>query len=608
MERVAKADKFWRACWYPWYRGVRFGAPPSEEFKKYYLKGVCRHVGRTHMRQPRYGRECFADPTVSAWKSNRDYAWERKYGLAVANSESNFKSSSKYEKYQPEVDEEAMELSLKWTGQHFGPSMMGSLVVDRDVAVCNAAKTTSPGFGIKDKYPVKGPYLSSEEFPPIHDKYWEHLRSKDPIPTFWSLNDKFELRSLEKLLENKIRSFTASSVHHSIANSQLCLDMNEKFYRSALRTASFVGATKFRGGWNKAIRKLLRFARGFALDESDFDASLFRRLLWGQCVLRCEFLKHKSEENLQAMHNLYYDIINSIMVTPKGDVVVKNTGNPSGQGNTIVDNTMILYRLLCYAFIVLWKRHHGVQSIKEYDSKLEELRMRLDGRLGFGDGDLESEYEVLNSQRLTYKFLHDHVEMLLNGDDNTFSVCETIIDWFNARGIADVWTNIGVTTKSDCWDPRPVEQLDFLSHTSRLCAESKMYLPVPERSRIMDSLLLGSKSPDVRWSYLRACALRIESWADDSIGGLREMLQDYIEYLHKHHSSELVGQVKVPGSKEYVKWDDIQNTYFNDQTLAALYCGYETETGLIESVIKRASWCLSHEMTKFSMQLPHAMV
>lgn len=599
-----KADRFWKDCWYPWYRGVRYGAVPSEEFTKYYLKGVCRHVGRTQFRQPRYGRETFADPTVSSWKSCRDFKWEQKYGMAVANAESNFKSSSKYEKYQPDVDEEAMDLSLKWTGQHFGPHMMGSLVVDRDVAVMNAAKTTSPGFGIKEGYPTKGPYLASPIFPPIHDAYWRHLRSRDPIPTFWSLNDKYELRSLEKLKENKIRSFTASAVHHSIANSQLCLDMNEKFYRSALRTASFVGATKFRGGWNKAIRKLLKFRMGFALDESDFDASLFRRLLWGQCVLRCEFLKHKSEENLQAMHNLYYDIINSIMITPKGDVVVKNTGNPSGQGNTIVDNTMILYRLLCYAFIVLWKKKHNVSSIKEYDDKLENLRMQLDGRAGFGDGDLEQEYERLSSQKLTYKFLNDNVEMVLNGDDNTFSVCELIIDWFNARGIADVWTSIGVTTKSDCWDPRPVEELDFLSHTSRYDEESRMYLPVPEKSRIMDSLLLGSKSPDVRWSYLRACALRIESWADNSPGGLREMLQDYIEYLHKYHSSELVGDVRVPGSKEYVKWEDIQNTYFSDQTLSTLYSGYESESGFIEPDIKSALWCLSHVMTRYSMQSP----
>jgi len=577
---------------------------PSEEFLKYYLKGVCKHVGRTQFRQPRYGRVHFADPNVSAWQASRDFKWEQKYAPCVPNADSNFKSSSKYEKYQPDVDEEAMELSLKWTGQHFGPHMMGSLVVERDVAICNAAKTTSPGFGIKDKYPQKGPYFASPEFPPIHDEYWRHLRSKDPIPTFWSLNDKHELRSLEKLKENKIRSFTASAVHHSIANSQLCLDMNEKFYRSALRTASFVGATKFKGGWNKAIRKLLRFARGFALDESDYDASLFRRLLWGQCVLRCEFLKHKSEENLQAMHNLYYDIINSIMITPKGDVVVKNTGNPSGQGNTIVDNTMILYRLLCYAFIVLWKKHMGVSSIQEYDDKIENLRMQLDGRQGFGDGDLESEYDALCAQKLSYKYFNDNVEMVLNGDDNTFSVSEMIIDWFNARGIAEVWTGIGITTKTDCWDPRPVEDLDFLSHTSRFDNESRMYLPIPEKSKIMDSLLLGSKSADVRWSYLRACALRIESWADNSPGGLREMLQDYIEYLHKYHATQLCGEVKVPGSKQFVQWDDIQSTYFSDETLATLYCGYESESGLIQPDIKESLWRLSLEMTSYSIELP----
>jgi len=107
-------------------------------------------------------------------------------------------------------------------------------------------------------------------------------------------------------------------------------------------------------------------------------------------------------------------------------------------------------------------------------------------------------------------------------------------------------------------------------------------MPIPDKSRIMDSLELGSKSADVRWSYMRACALRIESWADNSVGGLREMLQDYIEYLHKYHGSQLTGLVKIPGSKETMSWEAIQSTYFDDMTLATLYCGFESESGGIQ--------------------------
>jgi hypothetical protein len=457
--------------------------------------------------------------------------------------------------------------------------MNGSVVVDRDIAVAESAKDTSTAYPHVLAHPKKGPYFKTAEFIRSDDKYWQALQTEDPVPAFWSLCDKHELRSIAKIEENKIRSFTASNVHHSVASARLCLDMNEKFYRSALRTPSFVGATKFRGGWNKAIRKLLRFKRGFALDESDFDASLFREALWGQCLLRCEFLspEARTPENVQAMHNLYYDIINSIMVSPLGDVVVKNTGNPSGQGNTIVDNTMILFRLLAYAFICLWLEKFSGDEIR-----LKELENMLNGITSYGDGNIEAEYFVLKERTLDYDYFMNNVEMLLNGDDNTFSVNETIIDWYNGLSIANVWTGIGVTTKSDVWEPRPVENLDFLSHTTHKDMVSDMFLPIPERSRILDSLLLGSKSIDVRWSYLRACALRIESWADNSLGGLRETVQSYISYLENHHGRELVGSVKVPGSKDVMDWKAIEAVYMTDQELAALYCGYESETGRVQ--------------------------
>lgn len=567
-----------------YFRGVRIGAESSEEYKKYYTKGTCAYVGKTSRQTPRFGKQGMLDPNVEVWRSTHGITWENKYDMCEPNRESNFKSSSKYERHQPtkELDRWAWDLSLKWTGRAFR-HMGEGVVVERDIAVAESAKQTSTAMPHVLKHQKKGPYFKTAEFIRSDDEYWIALQSDDPIPAFWSLSDKYELRSITKIKENKIRSFTACNVHASIASARLCLDMNEKFYRGALKTPSFVGATKFKGGWNKAIRKLLRFKRGFALDESDYDASLFREALWGQCVLRCGFLKQsaRTPENVQAMHNLYYDIINSIMVSPLGDVIVKNTGNPSGQGNTIVDNTMILYRLLAYAFIVLWKEKFG-----DDEKRLSELERMLNGVTSYGDGDIENEYFELQDRKLDYDYFMKNVEMLLNGDDNTFSVSETIINWYNGRSIANIWTGIGVTTKSDDWEPRPVENLDFLSHTTRYDTECDMYFPIPEREKVLDSLLLGSKSTDVRWSYLRACALRIESWADNSPGGLRETIQSYISYLETHCGRELTGVVQIPGSPEKMDWSAIEQVYMSDNELAALYCGYEADTGRIQTALK----------------------
>jgi hypothetical protein len=562
-----------------YFSGVKMGAVATEEYKKWFTQGICKHAGKVFRRPPTNKDNRVTDPNVEVWRRTHGIEWDNKYDVCVPNRDSNFKSASKYERLQPALDREAWDMSLNWTGRAFR-YMNGAVVVDRDIAVAESAKDTSTAYPHILEHPKKGLYFKTAEFIRSDDKYWAALQTEDPVPAFWSLCDKHELRSIAKIRENKIRSFTASNVHHAIASARLCLDMNERFYRSALKTPSFVGATKFRGGWNKLIRKLKRFMRGFALDESDFDASLFIEALWGQCALRCEFLsaKARTPENVQALHNLYFDIINSIMVTPLGDVVVKNTGNPSGQGNTIVDNTMILFRLLAYAFIVSWKKKYGgdVQRLKE----LEDM---LNGVKSYGDGAIEEEYFVLKERALCFDYFMDNVEMVLNGDDNDFTVNETIIDWFNARAVSDIWTGIGVTTKSDDWEPRPVENLDFLSHTTRYFKEWDMYLPVPERSRILDSLLLGSKSTDVRWSYLRACALRIESWADDSPGGLRETLQSYITYLEKHRHGELVGQVKVPCSSDVMEWKAIEAVYMTDKELTALYCGFESVASRVQA-------------------------
>jgi len=592
-QRVAEAATFWRQrC--PRYQGVRADAEPSEEFCEYYTKGICQFAGRTRRREPANRDQRRLDPTVKLWASTHKVMWENLYSVCVPNSQSSFKSGCKYEKQQPVLDEYAWGLSGNWMMKHFGPRMMGSVVVDRDVAVAECEKSSSNGFPINQdpRFQKKRDYVDTEEFEGTHEEYWRALQSNQPMPAFWSITDKVELRLLSKIKENKIRSFTAGNVHHTIASAQLCLDMNEKFYRSALKTSSFVGATKFKGGWNKAIRKLLRFRRGFALDETDFDASLFRRALWGQCAFRCAILRDdcRTDDNIQAMHNLYYDIVNSIMISPKGDVIVKDTGNPSGQANTIVDNTMILYRLLAYAWICLWMRKFPGDQMR-----LDQLESELNGETGFGDGDLEIELGALKERRLSYDNFHRQVEMLLNGDDNTFSVSEDVIDWFNGKAVAEVWTSIGVTTKSDVWEPRPVEQLDFLSHTILYDGSRDMYFPIPERSRILDSLMLGSKSVDVRWSFLRACALRIESWCDPQ---LRRDIQSYIEYLWKYHDRELCGEMLIPGTKEVMKWESIAAVYMTDDELATLYCGYESDSRQIQADIK------SFLLKEFDINIP----
>jgi len=543
-------------------------------YKKWFTKGICKYVGWAYRSQPNWKYKGMLDATVQSWVNASGHHWENKYHMCHPQPDSNYRGTSKYEREQPVLDQEAWYISGEWTYKHWMPYMSNSVVVEHDIATAEAIKTTSPGYPHNLAYPKKRDYFDSEEFISNQEDYYERLSTDNPIPTFWNLADKYELRAKTKTVLGKIRAFCASSATHSHANTRLCHDMNRKFYKSAGRTVSFVGATKYYGGWNRLINRLKRHKLGFELDESDYDASIFREALWGQCDLRFRMLRpdHQTPENMMRLHNLYYDIVHSIMVTPLGDVIVKDTGNPSGQGNTIVDNTMILYRLLCYAWIVLWKKQFSgdAERLKELQKQL--IFNEVLNNPNVDEVSIEEEITLIKKRALSQFNFHANVEMVLNGDDNTFTCSDDVNGWFNARNVAEVWTNIGVTTKSPSWDPLPVEQLNFLSHSTRYDEGMGLYLPVPEHERIMDSLLHASNNPDVRWSLLRAYALRIESWPNLKT---REAIWSYINYIWTKHADWLSGSVMMIKTGEWMTYTEIANILMSDKELEKLYGGYE---------------------------------
>jgi len=508
-------------------------------YDRYFRAGVCVYGGRVP-RFPMFKDRRLESPSVVKWKAESGAKWENKFRMCVPNIEAGYLSGCKYERPQPVLAENPWKLSGEWTARHFAPHMSGSSVLSEFDAVKEAERGPSPGYPFNLHWKDKGAFFDDPEGQPMLGEYWERLATSEPAPIFWQLSVKYELRAVEKLAANKLRTFTASSVVHSIANSRLCFHMNEKFYRSHLRTWSFVGCSKFRLGFNRAMNKLRAHKNGWTLDEKTYDCSVFARMLAEICEFRisCLAREARTEENTIRMRNLYIDIIHSLMVGDSGDVIVKNTGNPSGQGNTIVDNTLALFRLTCYAWIVLW--------LERADHRDEDI---------------------------SYTVMMANVSALLCGDDNTLAVSESVAGWFNAVNIARVWSSIGVETDTECWEARPVEHLDFLSNRWVKDEKTDYYLPCPDESRVLDSLLYGSSSHDVRWSLLRAYALRIDSWANVSC---REKIASYIEFVWQNYQDELAGSLRVPTTtNQVITYDEIKAVWMTDSQLHRLYIGFE---------------------------------
>jgi hypothetical protein len=372
------------------------------------------------------------------------------------------------------------------------------------------------------------------------------------------------MRTPEKIADNNLRTFTASPFEHSVNLNRMCLDMNNKFYDSAndvdgfTQTWSVVGASKFVSGWDNLYRRLNRLRHAFELDESAFDASLFAEALMGQMEIRWSFLREedRTPANRLRLERLYASIIHSVIVLENGELIQKHTGNPSGSSNTIVDNTMVLFRLFAYAWIVLCKEQERPTTYEEF--------MR-------------------------------EVEAALCGDDNTFTVSDEVVGWFNPTTIAPVWSGIGVTTKTPCEQPRPLSEVQFLSQGFAYHDELGIWVPVPETEKVFSSLMYGSEVDDVRWHYLRACALRMDSWGNPEC---RSVIAAYIEYLNAEHRKELVGSVDRP--KGAVTMATIMSNWKSDAWMESLYCG--RENGRVDGVIHDPSFKNSYQQLQEILQ------
>lgn len=536
--------------------------PQSEFFCQYFRNGNVDYVGRCN-RYVRLKDKEIVNTSFSSYLTRSERVIPSAYRKIKPNLEGGFKSISKYDKAQPVLDEAAWKLSGAWTQMHFSPFMGGSSVVSEDIAIKESKKDTSCGYPWSLEFKDKNAFYASERARPALRSYWDLIATEDSNLTFvpiWTCSEKVELRSLEKIRDNKIRTFTASPVEHSVACNRLCLDMNNRFYSSNNKHWSFVGANKYQQGWNNLYLRLSKHPNGFELDETEYDSSLFARAMWGQRDIRWDMLRHqdKTSENKRRLDAIYESIVNSVIILENGELIRKHTGNPSGSANTIVDNTMILFRLFAYAWILLVEQHYGVSNLR--------ARVRADAR----DATFRDEGVVFGS----YLDFMNHVEAALNGDDNTFTCSDKVVGWFNPTTISAIWTAIGVTTKTPCSSPRPVRELTFLSHSFKK-ADSGLYFPCPETERVLCSLMYGSDRDDVRWHLLRACALRIDSWPNEEV---REVLQGYIEHLNYHYGESMVGSVEID-QNVFVSMREIRAVWKPDAWIEALYSGFEGSDG-----------------------------
>lgn len=472
------------------------------------------------------------------------------YRRTVCNHLAGYKSVAKYEKAQPVLNLSSWRLAGDWTIRHFAPYLSGSRVIDCDFARSEMDKQTSPGYPWNLVSRTKSGVLCTKMYQDYVADFWKRLASSKRCPVIWCSNVKDELRSKEKLDANKLRTFTGAPLEHVECTMRMCWDMNNSFYRSNNKTWSFVGSSKFRRAWDNLFQRLSKHPNAFELDESAYDASLFREAMFGMIDFRWAMFapSDRTPDNRVRLEALYLEIVDSIMVCSEGDLVSKNTGNPSGSANTIVDNTVVLFRLMAYAWIELW------------------MKAKASNRTGPLFQDLVEP---------SYNHFVAEVEAALNGDDNTWTASHVVVPWYNAKAVSAVWSDIGVVTHCDTYEPRHLSECSFLSMSFKKAgSNSSLYVPVPEKEKVYCALLWGGRClSNPRMSLLRAYALRIESYWDSEC---RVLLMEYIKWLLLTYHDALHAAPAKTGLD--FTFDQVQSVFRTDGEIESLYLGYESSS------------------------------
>jgi hypothetical protein len=406
------------------------------------------------------------------------------------------------------------------TADHFGIYMNGSKVLSYEEAKEHLDMSTSSGAPFNVHYPTKAELFEKD---PEIDQWlqddWETMNTDPNWSCLFTNSLKEELRTCEKMHENSIRTFLSGGVDAVIHGTRLFVDQNERMYASHLLSASAVGMSPLKGNWDDLFRKLNVFKSGFALDESQYDSSLRNFLMWGCARLRWKMLREKDRtlSNYRRILVYYRNLVNTIVIGPDGVLIMKQTGNPSGSVNTITDNTLILYTLLAYAWL----------------------------------GTVPADMQNLKS------FEH-HTAKALVGDDNTWTVSEEALVYYNARSVIAEWKIIGVTTTTDSLEPRPASELDFLSaHTVFLKGKA---VPIYNRTKLMTSLLYAPAAhltPAI--TLERTAAMLSIGWTDLPF---RRFCREVIEWLLEKYDRVMRDDPRWITAKCQIKSDESYECLF----------------------------------------------
>lgn len=270
------------------------------------------------------------------------------YGIAVPTNTTSYKDFSKYLVHQKQkIDSNLMEECLKYMIEKFSTYPKFNMTpVSNAMNIC--ANLKGAGFPMCQKYSNKKLALE-KEYEYFHTLP-EVIVSNPNYPDYVLVADKVEIRPIEKLEQNKVRTFCSKSLEHFLISTMVYEEMLNYFStKHPSETGFMLGWSPFYGSWHDLITYLAKWPYGVNRDFEKFDGkvrSYFKQLfyLWTRSML------NPNDEKLHKLHKWTIDSgFSPFIIMPDGKMFqVYDFGNASGDKITFFFNCFCNYMIHLY--------------------------------------------------------------------------------------------------------------------------------------------------------------------------------------------------------------------------------------------------------------------
>ena len=313
-----------------------------------------------------------------------------------------------------------------------------------DEALNYVATGSSMGYPMRAIYPQRENALADGRFL----RYLRELLASpldiDCPSTVWTSFLKEELRPTPKVLDQRTRNITSSELILSII-AKMITDPLDKAIEDLRQFCPIkMGISVYSEEWNLLTKSFLDGNKLlYSVDYSAYDSTIPRFLILLAKTFRDHFIVFDNECQCQLFDMLYNEIMNTLILGPKGELYFKCHGQNSGSPLTCSDNSII-------NAIIIYAAYHYFNPVVPWYDLLDDLNVGV------------------------------------FGDDAIF--CTKNSSFFSAEKLGEFVSLLGMSIKRETM--QPLARFEFLSSFSRNV--SGKWRPVPSRGRYMSSLALKS--------------------------------------------------------------------------------------------------------------------